>query len=62
MGEEKRFHGRVSRSGTRALGTPSSDLLHQAKALGAATIVEKPWKPQELLDLVQQVRTSRGDR
>ena len=32
-----------------------SDLLQQAKALGVAAIVRKPWKPQELRDVVQSI-------
>lgn len=32
-----------------------SDLMQQAKALGVAAIVRKPWKPQELRDVVQSV-------
>jgi two-component system chemotaxis response regulator CheY len=31
----------------------SSELLQQAKALGVAGVMKKPWKPQELLSLVQ---------
>ena len=33
----------------------TSDLLQQAKALGVATVVKKPWKPQELRKVVQSV-------
>jgi CheY-like chemotaxis protein len=33
----------------------SSELLQQARGLGVAAIVKKPWKPQELGDLVQSV-------
>ena len=40
----------------------SSELLQQAKALGVAAVIKKPWKPQELLDLVQSVRTQRPPR
>jgi two-component system chemotaxis response regulator CheY len=36
----------------------SSELLQQAKALGVAGLIKKPWKPQELLDLVQSVRAA----
>jgi CheY-like chemotaxis protein len=32
-----------------------SDLMHQARALGVAAIVHKPWKPHELRDVVQSV-------
>jgi CheY-like chemotaxis protein len=32
-----------------------SDLMCQAKALGVAAVVRKPWKPQELRDLVQAI-------
>jgi two-component system chemotaxis response regulator CheY len=32
-----------------------SDLMFQAKALGVATVVRKPWKPQELRDAVRAV-------
>jgi two-component system chemotaxis response regulator CheY len=34
----------------------SSELLQQARTLGVAAVIKKPWKPQELLDLVQSVR------
>jgi two-component system chemotaxis response regulator CheY len=34
----------------------SSELLQQAKALGVAAVIKKPWKPQELLDLVRSVQ------
>jgi two-component system, chemotaxis family, chemotaxis protein CheY len=33
----------------------SSELLQQARTLGVAAIVKKPWKPQELAELVQSV-------
>jgi two-component system chemotaxis response regulator CheY len=36
----------------------SSELLQQAKALGVAGVIKKPWKPQELLSLVQSVQRS----
>ena len=36
----------------------SSDLLRQARALGVAAIVKKPWKPQELVAIVQRVRAT----
>jgi CheY-like chemotaxis protein len=32
-----------------------SDLMRQAEALGVAAVVRKPWKPQELRDVVQAV-------
>ena len=32
-----------------------SDLMLRAKALGVAAVVRKPWKPQELRDVVQHV-------
>lgn len=32
-----------------------SDLMRQAEALGVAAVVRKPWKPQELRDVVQTV-------
>ena len=32
-----------------------SELMRQAKALGVAAIVHKPWKPQELREVVQSV-------
>ena len=32
-----------------------SDLMLQAKALGVAAVVRKPWKPQELRDVVRAV-------
>jgi CheY-like chemotaxis protein len=32
-----------------------SDLMRQAKTLGVAAIVRKPWKPQELRDVVQSI-------
>jgi two-component system chemotaxis response regulator CheY len=34
----------------------SSELLQQARTLGVAAVMKKPWKPQELVDLVQSVR------
>jgi CheY-like chemotaxis protein len=34
----------------------SSELLQQARTLGVAAVMKKPWKPQELADLVQSVR------
>jgi two-component system, chemotaxis family, chemotaxis protein CheY len=34
----------------------SSELLQQAKALGVAAVIKKPWKPQELLALVRSVQ------
>jgi CheY-like chemotaxis protein len=34
----------------------SSELLQQARSLGVAAVVKKPWKPQELLETVQTVR------
>ncbi len=33
----------------------SSELLQEARALGIDAVVKKPWKPQELLDVVQSV-------
>ncbi len=36
----------------------SSVLLQEARALGVAAIVKKPWKPQELLETVQAVRAA----
>jgi CheY-like chemotaxis protein len=33
----------------------TSELLQKARKLGVAAIVKKPWKPQELGDLVQSV-------
>jgi CheY-like chemotaxis protein len=33
----------------------TSDLLQQAKALGLAAVVKKPWKPQQLRKVVQSV-------
>ena len=33
----------------------SSPLLQQARALGVAAVMKKPWKPQELVELVQSV-------
>jgi CheY-like chemotaxis protein len=32
-----------------------SDLMRQAEALGVAAVVRKPWKPQELRDVVHSV-------
>jgi CheY-like chemotaxis protein len=32
-----------------------SDLMFEAKALGVAAVVRKPWKPQELRDVVRSV-------
>jgi two-component system, chemotaxis family, chemotaxis protein CheY len=37
----------------------SSQLLQDAKALGVAAVIKKPWKPQELLDLVRSVQAGR---
>jgi CheY-like chemotaxis protein len=34
----------------------SSELLQQARALGVAAVIKKPWKPQELLALVRSVQ------
>jgi two-component system chemotaxis response regulator CheY len=34
----------------------SSSLLQEAKALGVAGVIKKPWKPHELLSLVQRVQ------
>ncbi len=33
----------------------TSDLLHEARGLGVAAVVKKPWKPQELRDVVHTV-------
>ena len=33
----------------------TSELLQEARRLGVAAIVKKPWKPQELAELVQSV-------
>jgi CheY-like chemotaxis protein len=33
----------------------ASDLMSQAKALGVAAVVRKPWKPQELRDVVRTI-------
>ena len=33
----------------------TSDLLQQARVLGVAAVVKKPWKPQELRKVVQSV-------
>jgi CheY-like chemotaxis protein len=33
----------------------SSELLQDARALGVAAVIKKPWKPQELMDLVRSV-------
>jgi len=35
----------------------SSELLQQARSLGVAAVIKKPWKPQDLLELVKRVRT-----
>jgi two-component system chemotaxis response regulator CheY len=32
-----------------------SDLMREARALGVAAVVRKPWKPQQLRDVVQSV-------
>jgi two-component system chemotaxis response regulator CheY len=32
-----------------------SDLMRQARSLGVAAVVRKPWKPQELRDVVHNV-------
>ena len=32
-----------------------SDLMRQAKALGVTAVVRKPWKPQELRDVVYSI-------
>jgi two-component system, chemotaxis family, chemotaxis protein CheY len=37
----------------------SSELLREVRALGIDAVVTKPWKPQELLDVVQSVRAAR---
>jgi two-component system, chemotaxis family, chemotaxis protein CheY len=34
----------------------SSALLEEVRALGIEAVVRKPWKPQELIDVVQRVR------
>ncbi len=34
---------------------PGSPMVEQARALGAAAVVHKPWHPNELRDLVRQV-------
>jgi CheY-like chemotaxis protein len=34
----------------------SSELLQEVRALGIDAVVKKPWKPQELLSLVQSVQ------
>jgi len=34
---------------------PGSPLVEQARALGPAAVVHKPWKPHELRELVRQV-------
>jgi two-component system chemotaxis response regulator CheY len=39
----------------------SSELLQQARSLGVAGVIKKPWKPQELLSLVQRVQRPRRD-
>ncbi len=36
----------------------SSALLQEARALGIDAVVKKPWKPQDLLDVVQSVRAA----
>jgi two-component system, chemotaxis family, chemotaxis protein CheY len=36
----------------------SSELLQQARALGVAGVIKKPWKPQELLELVLSVQAA----
>lgn len=33
----------------------SSELLQEAKALGVTAVVKKPWKPQELREVVQSI-------
>ncbi len=33
----------------------NSPLVHEARSLGAAAVVHKPWKPQDLQAVVQQV-------
>ncbi len=33
----------------------NSDLMRQAKQLGVAAVVRKPWKPQELREVVQSI-------
>ena len=40
----------------------NSELLQEARHLGVAGIVKKPWKPQELANLVQQACVSRRGR
>lgn len=34
---------------------PDSPMIGQARALGAAAVVHKPWRPSELRDLIKQV-------
>jgi two-component system chemotaxis response regulator CheY len=36
----------------------SSALLQEVRALGIDAVVKKPWKPQDLLDVVQSVRAA----
>ena len=33
----------------------SSELLQEAKTLGVASVVKKPWKPQDLREVVQSI-------
>ena len=42
--------------------TESSELLREARRLGVAGVVKKPWKPQELANLVQQAHAQRRTR
>jgi two-component system chemotaxis response regulator CheY len=61
---------RALRQDPRHRGTPvvlttaesdDSELLHQAHALGVAAVVKKPWSPQALRHIVQDVLdSSRG--
>jgi CheY-like chemotaxis protein len=36
----------------------SSELLQQARSLGIAAIIKKPWKPQELAGVLQSAWTA----
>jgi CheY-like chemotaxis protein len=37
----------------------SSDLLQEVRVLGVDAVVKKPWKPQELSELVRSVHAGR---
>ncbi len=40
----------------------TSDLVREARQLGVAAIVKKPWKPQELAEVVRLACATRGQK